>query len=105
MNKHQLIIEDYDILDTEILVYFSVNQELEVREGRIDIDEFDTWLESMDRYEMSEDCWDYAKESHYTKDWTIGFNEYISDMLSSDDIVDFICEYYKNKPLPDYVEE
>ena len=105
MNKHQLIIEDYDIFDTEILVYFSVNQELEVREGRIDIDEFDTWLESMDRYEMSEDCWDYAKESHYTKDWTIDFNEYISDMLSSDDIVDFICEYYENKPLPYYVEE
>ena len=44
MNKNQVIIEDYDIFDTELSVYFSVNQELELREGKIDIDKFDEWL-------------------------------------------------------------
>jgi len=105
MNKQQLIIEDYDIIDGEIIVYFSVNQELAYREAKIDIDEFDVWLESMGYYEMSEDCWDYASESHYTKDWTIGFDEYVSEMMTSDDVIDFIYDYYENKPLPEYVEE
>lgn len=105
MNKNQLIIEDYDIFDTELSVYFSVNQELGIREGIIDIDELDTWLESMGHYEMSEDCWDYTTESHYTKDWTIDFYEYKSEFLSVDDIVEFTCDYYEDKILPNFVEE
>ena len=36
MNKNHIIIEDYDIFDTELSVYFSVNQELGYREGTID---------------------------------------------------------------------
>jgi hypothetical protein len=104
MNKNQLILEDYDIFDTELLVYFSVNQELEVRESKVDIDIFDKWLDDNGLYEMSEDCWDYATESHYTKDWTIGLDEYISEYITSSDVIDFIYEYYQNKPLPEFVE-
>jgi hypothetical protein len=104
MNKNQLIIEDYDIFDTELSVYFSVNQELNVREGKIDIDKFDEWLEGYGLYEMSTDCWDYTTESHYTEDWTIGFDEYISNYISTDDVRDFICDYYRNKPLPEFAE-
>ncbi len=53
---------------------------------------------------MSEDSWDYATESHYTKDWTIGLDEYISEYITSSDVIDFIYEYYQNKPLPEFVE-
>jgi hypothetical protein len=105
MNKNQLIIEDYDIFDTELSVYFSVNQELDVREGRIDLDEFDVWLNRNGLYEMSRDCWDYAQESHYTEDWEIGFGEYLSDYICTDDVRDFVVDYYENKTLPDFVEE
>ena len=104
MNKNQVIIEDYDIFDTELSAYFSVNQELEVREGKIDIDKFDEWLEGAGLYEMSADCWDYGSESHYTEDWTIGFDEYLSNYISTDDVRDFICDYYENNPLPEFAE-
>lgn len=104
MNKNQIIIEDYDIFDTELSVYFSVNQELWVREGTIDIDDFDVWLERMGYYEMSRDCWSMTSESHYTEDWTVSFDEYVSDYLSANDIIDFISDYYENKPLPEFTE-
>ena len=105
MNKNQLIIEDYDIFDYELSVYFSVNQELELREGRIDIGEFDEWLDDNGLYEMSDDCWDYSTESHYTKDWKIDFDEYVSNYISTDDVRDFITDYYNNKELPEFIEE
>lgn len=105
MNKNQLIIEDYDFFDTELCVYFSVNQELQLREDRFDIDEVDEWFDGQGLYEMSEDCWDYGSETHYTRDWEIDFDEFVSDYVSSDDIRDFIYDYYQNKPLPDYIEE
>lgn len=104
MIKNQIILEDSFIYDTELCVYFSVNQELEVREGKIDVDIFDQWLDNNGLYEMSEDCWDYGSESHYTKDWTIGLEEYASEYMSNNDVIDFIYEYYQDKPLPEFAE-
>ena len=104
MIKNQIILEDYFVYDTELCVYFSVNQELEVREAKIDVDIFDKWLDDNGLYEMTEDHWDYTTESHYTRDWTIGLEEYASEYMTGDDVRDFIYEYYQNKPLPEFAE-
>ena len=54
---------------------------------------------------MSQDCWDYSTESHYTQDWKIDFDEYVSNYISTDDVRDFITDYYSNKELPEFIEE
>ena len=44
-----------------------------------------------------------CSESHYTEDWTLGFDEYVQTIFCTD-IRDFISDYYENKPLPDFTE-
>ena len=105
MNKNHIIIEDYDFIDDELYVYFSINLELEVREGKISIDEVDQGLDSEGLYNMSSDHWNGRSESHYTEDWTIGFDEYVSEHITSDNIRDFIYDYYGDKPLPNILTD
>ena len=103
--KNHYLIEDYFLDDYSIIVFFGVNQETGYRKLEIDVDDFDTYLNDSGLYEMSEDCWDYTSESHYTRDWEIGFDEYWNDYSSADDIRDYMEEYFLTNPLPELEEE
>lgn len=103
--KNHYLIEDYYLDDSSIIVFFAVNQEIGYRKLEIDIDDFDKYLDDNGLYEMSEDCWDYVSESHYTKDWEIDFDEYWNDYCNSDDIRDYMERYFLTNPLPKLEEE
>ena len=103
--KNHYLIEDYFLDDYSIIVFFGVNQEICYRKLEIDIDDFDKYLDDCGHYEMSEDCWDYGSESHYTRDWQIGFDEYWNDYVDPNHIVEFMEEHFLTNPLPELEEE
>ena len=55
--------------------------------------------------EMFSDEWDYATESHYTKDWVISPDEYIEEQMDSNDLLDFLFYYFSDKDYPKLIEE
>jgi hypothetical protein len=103
--KNHYLIEDCFLDDYTIIVYFAINQELGYRKLEIDIDDLDTYFDNNGVYEMSDDYWDYTTESHYTKDWKISFDEYWTDYYNSDDVRDYLENYFLTNELPNIEEE
>ena len=54
---------------------------------------------------MSSDEWNYESESHYTKDWTISIEEYITNHLETIDLEEFILDYFSDKDYPELIKD
>lgn len=105
MSKDQIEILDYIFFNGELSISFSVNNEEGYRDLEICEDVFHEYLENGGHLEMFSDEWDYATESHYTKDWVISPDEYIEDYLENSDLLDFIYDYFSDKDYPKLTEE
>jgi hypothetical protein len=105
MTKHLIELLDYDFIDGTLNVMFSINNEEGYREIEICEEEFSDYIESTGNLEVFSDEWDYATESHYTKDWVISYDEYIEDYLEKNDLLEFIIDYFSDKDYPELIIE
>jgi len=97
MTKHLIELLDYDFIDGTLNIMFSLNNEEGYREIEICEGDFSDYIESIGNLEVFSDEWDYATESHYTKDWVISYDEYIEDYLEKNDLLEFIIDYFSDK--------
>ena len=105
MSKDQIEILDYIFFNGELSISFSVNNEEGYRDLEICEDVFHEYLENGGHLEMFSDEWDYATESHYTKDWVISYDEYVEDYLEKNDLLEFIIDYFSDKDYPELIIE
>jgi len=105
MTKDKIEILDYIFDNGDITVDFSLNNDEGYRILIISEDDFIEYLEDNEEFEMFSDEWDYARESHYTKHWTISYDEYMSNHFSSDILVEFMIYYFKENDYPELIEE
>jgi len=105
MTKHLIELLEYDFIDGTLNIIFSVNNEKEYREIEICEEEFSDYIESSGKLEMFSDEWDYATESHFTKDWVISYDEYVEDYLETNDLLEFIIDYFSDKDYPEPIIE
>lgn len=105
MAKEQIEILDYIIYDDKLEVEFTINNEEGYRLLSISEDVLIEYIENSGDLEMFSDEWDYATESHYTRDWVISYDEYMSDYFGSDDLLDFMIYYFKHNDYPVLMEE
>ncbi len=105
MTKHLIELLDYDFIDGTLNIMFSLNNEEGYREIEICEGDFSNYIESIGNLEVFSDEWDYATESHYTKDWVISYDEYIEDYLEKNDLLEFIIDYFSDKDYPELIIE
>ena len=105
MSKNQIEILDYMFFDGNLTIEFSINNEEGYRSLEICEDVFHEFLENGGYLEMFSDEWNYATESHYTKDWVISPDEYIEEQMDSNDLLDFLFYYFSDKDYPKLIEE
>ena len=105
MTKDTIEILEYYFIEGTLHVMFSLNNEEGYREVEICEEEFSDYIDSTGNLEMFSDEWDYATESHYTKDWTITYEEYLEDYLESNDLLEFIIDYFSDKDYPELTIE
>ena len=105
MTKDTIEILEYDFIKGTLQVMFSLNNEEGYREVEICEEEFSDYIDSIGNLEMFSDEWDYATESHYTKDWVIPYDEYVEDYLEDNDLLDFIIYYFSDKDYPELTIE
>jgi hypothetical protein len=97
--KRQILLYEYDFTDGYLTVIFKLDNG-EYREDIIDENTFEEYIEKTGKLEYFEDCWDAYKESHYTKDYLLYYDEWRNDYCESNDILDFLYYYYKNNKIP-----
>jgi|TARA_R110001592_G_scaffold3085_2_gene17215 hypothetical protein len=105
MSKNQIEILDYMFFNGNLSIQFCINNEEEYRDFEICEDVFHDYLEKCGNLELFTDEWDYATESHYTKDWVISYDDYIEDYLENNDLLEFIIDYFSNKDYPIPIKE
>ena len=105
MKKDQIKINDYIIDDGDLTVDFIINDEEGYRLFEICVDELYDFLTDNEYLEMFSDEWDYAKESHYTRHWTISVDEYMSDYFSVNELIEFMYTYFDKTPYPQLQSE
>ena len=103
--KNQIELLEHTFTDGYLTLEFTINDEEGYRILEICEDKFSEFLENRGSLEMSSDEWDYARESHYTKDWTISTDEYISDHLETCDLEEFILDYISDKDYPKLIKD
>jgi|TARA_R110000803_G_scaffold90401_2_gene157708 hypothetical protein len=103
--KNQIELLEHTFTDGYLTLEFSINNEEEYRIFEICEDLFSEFLESRGRLEMSSDEWNYESESHYTKDWTISIEEYITNHLETIDLEEFILDYFSDKDYPELIKD
>jgi len=102
--KRQIILDEYYFVNGYLNVIFKLENG-DYREDIIDENSFQNYIEKTGKLEYFEDCWDGYRESHYTKDYLIEYDEWKSESCESSDIIDFLYYYYENNKIPDYLEE
>lgn len=105
MTKVQFEILDYIFDDGDLVIDFTINNEEGYRILSVSEDDFVEYIENSGELEMFSDEWDYATESHYTKDWVISYDEYVSEYLNNDILVEYMIYYFKNKDYPVLIKE
>ena len=90
MTKDTIEILEYDFIEGTLHVMFSLNNEEGYREVEICEEEFSDYIDSI---------------GNYTKDWTITYEEYLEDYLESNDLLEFIIDYFSDKDYPELTIE
>ena len=102
--KSQIIIDEFNFINGYLNIIFRIHDE-EYREDNIDESIFEEYIEKSGKLEYFEDCWDGVRESHYTKDYLLHYDDWRNDYCESNDILDFLYYYYKNNKLPEVIDE
>jgi hypothetical protein len=102
--KRQIILDDYYFDNGELTVIFKLDDD-KYREDIIDENSFEDYIQKSGKLEYFKDCWDGYKESHYTEEYVIEYDEWKKDECETNDIEEFLYYYYQNNLIPEYIEE
>jgi hypothetical protein len=103
--KNQIELLEYTFTDGYLILEFTINDEEGYRILEVCEDTFSVFLENKGSLEMSSDEWDYASESHYTKDWDISVDEYMTEHLETSDLEEFVLDYFSDKDYPELIKD
>ena len=102
--KRQITLDDYYFDKGDLSVIFKLDDD-KYREDIIDENSFEEFIQQSGRLEYFQDCWDGHRESHYTKEYIIDYDEWKKDSCQTTDIEDFLYYHYQKNKIPDYLEE
>lgn len=103
LGKRQIILEEYEFYKGNLKVIFNLGGDKYI-EDIIDEYTFQKYIQKSDKLQYIEDCWDGYRESHYTKEILIDYDEWKNNECVNDDIIEFLYYYYKNNKIPHYLE-
>ena len=103
--KNQIELLEHTFTDGYLTLEFTINHEEGYRILEVCEDNLSLFLENSGKLEMSSDEWDYERESHYTKDWVISVDDYLSEYLETVDLEEFILDHFLDKDYPELIKE